>query len=150
MKPPPCSPNKQVIRSDRKKNTYHCHEAQDRTWAATLRGTLELRMNCVLKLWTERAKMTADQWAVHVPALKRAASQANHCQNLSWQTTHNNLVSMMLWDQGTVVSELIDALPVCLACFAVSSWNKEGQKKRHLKQTNCSNFSGALRAPGFF
>ena len=46
-------------------------------------GGFSVNGGFALKLWTEKPKMTKDQWAAHVPALKRAASQANNCHNLS-------------------------------------------------------------------
>ena len=41
-------------------------------------GGFNVKGGFALKLWTEKAKMTKDQWATHLPALKRAASQANN------------------------------------------------------------------------
>ena len=46
-------------------------------------GGFSVHGGFALKLWTEKAKMTKEQWAAHLPALKRAASQANNCHNLS-------------------------------------------------------------------
>jgi len=40
-------------------------------------GGFSVQGGFALKLWTPRAKMTKEEWAAHVPALKRAASQAN-------------------------------------------------------------------------
>ena len=42
-------------------------------------GGFNVHGGFALKLRTEKAKMTKDQWAAHLPALKRAASQANNC-----------------------------------------------------------------------
>ena len=42
-------------------------------------GGFNVHGGFALKLWTEKAKMTKEQWAAHLPALKRAASQANNC-----------------------------------------------------------------------
>ena len=41
-------------------------------------GGFNVHGGFALKLRTEKAKMTKDQWAAHLPALKRAASQANN------------------------------------------------------------------------
>ena len=41
-------------------------------------GGFNVKGGFALKLWTDKPKMTNDQWAAHVPALKRAASQANN------------------------------------------------------------------------
>ena len=41
-------------------------------------GGFNVKGGFALKLWTGNPKMTNDQWAAHVPALKRAASQANN------------------------------------------------------------------------
>ena len=40
-------------------------------------GGFSVHGGFALKLWTERSKMTKEEWATHVPALKRAASEAN-------------------------------------------------------------------------
>ena len=40
-------------------------------------GGFSVQGGFALKLWTPRAKMTREEWAAHVPALKKAASQAN-------------------------------------------------------------------------
>ena len=42
-------------------------------------GGFNVHGGFALKLWTSRAKMNKDEWATHLPALKRAASQANNC-----------------------------------------------------------------------
>ena len=47
-------------------------------------GGFNVKGGFALKLWTEKPKMKKEQWAAHVPALKRAASQAKNCHNLSF------------------------------------------------------------------
>ena len=41
-------------------------------------GGFNVRGGFALKLWTPTAKMTQEQWATHLPALKKAAFQANN------------------------------------------------------------------------
>ena len=46
-------------------------------------GGFSVRGGFTLKLWTATPKMDQEAWKEHVPALKRAASQANNSHTLS-------------------------------------------------------------------
>ena len=41
-------------------------------------GGFDVNGGFALKLWTDKPKMTKEQWVTHLPELKRAASQANN------------------------------------------------------------------------
>ena len=64
-----------------------------------------------LRLWTSTPKMNAEEWVEHVPALKRAASQAGAGHGLSccicvfgsiiifWSLSFRNVCELRCWLQ---------------------------------------------------